>query len=288
MGAFYPFSRVHNEKWNLPSEPYRWASVADAARNAIRLRYRLLPYLYSLTHEAHLRGSPIARPLFFLHPADAKAVGVDRQFYLGTAVMVSPVVEEGGRNVSVYFPCGSWWNVEDFTHVVTTENGTEVEIDAPLGHIPVHVRGGSILPMQQGGMTVREARTTPLSLLVVFAHEEASGVGVSSGSLYLDDGQDLVPTIGDQSVAFISFSAMLDGSGRGHVGAQWNGGKDLEGLNMTLGSIVVVGVRNDSSGVTRNNDGVDSSDVAKMEEGFRVRLDMPLVQFDNISWTQIE
>ena len=291
VGAFYPFSRVHNEKWNPPSEPYRWASVADAARNAILMRYRLLPYLYSLTYEAHYLGSPIARPLFFLHPADKKAVGVDRQFYLGTALMVAPVVEEGGRSVDVYFPSGSWWNLENFTHVVTTENGTELEVDAPLGHIPVYVRGGCIVPMQQGRMTLREVRTTPLSLVIVFDHKEARAVGdvrVSSGFLYIDDGKDLVAMSGDDFVAFLSFSAVVDGKGRGHVTAEGSGGKYLEKLNMTLGSIVVVGVHNDLSGVRRSNDTVELRHVTKIEEGFHVQVDMPLMHFNNISWTQME
>ena len=80
-------------------ELYRWESVAGAGRKALGLRYQLLPYLYSGLEEAHRTGSPLARPLWWHWPGDEQAHGAGRQWMLGDAVLVSPVLEQGADKV---------------------------------------------------------------------------------------------------------------------------------------------------------------------------------------------
>jgi len=94
LGAFHPFSRNHNTIGVPGQEPYLWDSVAAVSRAALGLRYRLLPYLYSLFYEAHTSGSMVAQPLWAQFAADPATHAIDEQFLLGPALLVSPALHE--------------------------------------------------------------------------------------------------------------------------------------------------------------------------------------------------
>ena len=105
--------------------------------------------------------------------------------------MVTPVLAQGATTVDGVFPgigAGEIWYDWYNQTVVSASPGQNITIDAPLGHIPVYIRGGSVLPTQEPGMTIKQCRSNPWGIIAATDSE-----GTASGLLYLDDGESLVP-----------------------------------------------------------------------------------------------
>ncbi|KAG9005981.1 hypothetical protein FRB93_009082 [Tulasnella sp. JGI-2019a] len=191
LSAFAPFYRNHNIKGAISQEPYRWDSVAEASRTAINIRYTLLPYWYTLFANASLYGSPVARALFFEFPDQPELFSVDRQFFVGSDILVTPVLEPGASSVQGYFPGQGQVIWRDwYTHgVVNASSGPMTTLSAPLGHINVHIRDGSaILCSGKPAYTIEETRQGPYSLLVSLTSN-----GGAFGTAYVDDGESYPP-----------------------------------------------------------------------------------------------
>ncbi|KAI5118349.1 hypothetical protein M0805_009152 [Coniferiporia weirii] len=195
LSAFAPFYRNHNTLGALSQEPYRWDSVANASRTAIAVRYSLLPYWYTLFANASTHGTPPVRALFWEFTDEPELFSVDRQFMIGRDVLVTPVLTPSVSTVDGIFPGRGLVTWRDwYTHdVVNASISTNTTLDAPLGHINVHVRDGAVLLLHgQPAYTTTETRNGPYSLLVTLSgstDKEAS----ASGTAYVDDGESYPP-----------------------------------------------------------------------------------------------
>ncbi|PBP23596.1 glycoside hydrolase family 31 protein [Diplocarpon rosae] len=238
LSAFFPFYRNHNTLSANPQEPYVWASVADASRLAMHIRYTLLPYIYTTFYLSHTTGSTVMRALAWEFPNDPLLAAVDQQFLVGGSLMITPVLAQGATTVDGVFPGvgkGEVWYDWYTQSAITAAPGQNVTIDAPLGHIPVYIRGGSVLPIQEAGMTTRECRSNPWGLIAATSLE-----GTASGQLYIDDGESLV----QNSTLWVEFSlagSTLYSSARGTY-------KDTN----PLANITILGVSSSVSSVTLN------------------------------------
>ncbi|XP_065907370.1 uncharacterized protein [Dysidea avara] len=206
VGAFYPLARNQNDKNSKPQEPYMWPSVAAISRKVLSLRYSLLPYYYTLFFKANTPLYPgpaatITRPLFFEFPSDVRTHYIDQQFMVGSGLLVSPVLEEGATKVDAYFPRGRWYDIYTNNLTVSSSEGATVTLSAPIDHIPVHVRGGSVIPGKGAAMTTTETLHTSSTLLVALDDD-----GSAFGDLYIDDGESIDP----KQFCFIQFTVISE------------------------------------------------------------------------------
>ncbi|KAF2646100.1 hypothetical protein P280DRAFT_512306 [Massarina eburnea CBS 473.64] len=186
LGAFYPFFRNHNGDTSISQEFYLWPTVAEAARNAISVRYRLLDYIYTHLHRQSKTGLPMLNPLFFHYPEDTNTFSIEHQFFYGDNILVSPVLEENATDVTIYLPKGIFYDY--WTHEKIVSNGSFVQLkDIPFTSIPLHIRGGSIIPLRaESTNTTTELRKQNFVLWIAVNETDQA-----EGSLYLDDGDTL-------------------------------------------------------------------------------------------------
>ena len=151
-------------------------------------RYRLLDYLFTAFHKAHLDGTPVLHPLWHLFPKDQATYGVDLQFFFGDSILVSPVTQENVTSVTAYLPKETFYDFKTYEKIEGQgQNVTFQNVD--YTQIPVHIRGGSILPLRAAGaMTTADLRKTDFEILVAIGAD-----GKATGELYVDDGVSINP-----------------------------------------------------------------------------------------------
>jgi alpha-glucosidase (family GH31 glycosyl hydrolase) len=186
LGAFCPVFRSHGWVWR---EHVPWAHGAEVeaiCRSYAELRYRLLPYTYTLAWQARALGLPLMRPLVLNYPDDPRVWQLGHQFLWGDDLLVAPVTREGATAWPVYLPAGGWY---DFWTGARHEGPGGVTLDAPLDRLPLLVRAGAIVPMgpviQHTGLPQAE-----ITLLIHPSPIDArSGSGTSRFEMYEDDGR---------------------------------------------------------------------------------------------------
>ncbi len=181
-GVFQPVYRPHAQD-HIPPEPvFHDPRTLDLARDAIRLRYRLLPYNYTLAWENTTTGMPLMRPLFFEDEHDPALVERTDAYFWGDAFLVAPVTEAGLERLELDLPRGAWFDFADDTRYV---GGTPVAIDLQDDRIPVFVRAGSFVPMAD----VVDSTDDYSSARLLLHYYADSSVPAARGHMYDDDGR---------------------------------------------------------------------------------------------------
>lgn len=155
LGAFSPFFRGHTMVNSLDAEPWSFGEeVENISRNFIRLRYQLMPYLYSLFYEATQSGMPVQRTLAITHTHDARVyqAAYQNQYLFGPFFLIAPVVSHQAF-AKVFLPEGDWYSLYDGNRL---KGNCETIVESPLHRLPVFVAAGAIVPMQAPVMSTRE------------------------------------------------------------------------------------------------------------------------------------
>ncbi|GAW23376.1 hypothetical protein ANO14919_129340 [Xylariales sp. No.14919] len=261
LSAFFPFYRNHNRDDAISQEPYIWPSVTEASKVAMKIRYALLPYIYTVFYLSHSTGSTTLRALAWEFPDEPWLADADRQFMLGGSILVTPVLEQGASTVDGVFPgVGSgtiWYDWYSQTRITGVEAGQNVTISAPLGHIPVFVRGGSVLPMHEPGLTTAAVRASPWSLLVAL-----DVAGKASGGLYVDDGESVDP----EATSWVDFSVSESSLAVTRSG-------DYDEDRNPLGYVTILGVEGNVSEVRFGHTTLDSESWHLNAENGTLRID---------------
>jgi oligosaccharide 4-alpha-D-glucosyltransferase len=184
MGVFTPLMRVHGSVTDsLEPEPmYQSPQTQARVRAAIELRYRLMPYLYTLAWQNHQKGWPLARPLFFHYPDDPTLDRLHEQYLWGRDLMVVPVLTPGQRTQEVYVPAGIWYDWYQGRSVEGQQWG-----NYPLSreHLPLFARGGSVIALAQPARSLQAQTLDTLTLRWYLAQRESTYQSL----LYWDDGE---------------------------------------------------------------------------------------------------
>jgi alpha-glucosidase (family GH31 glycosyl hydrolase) len=207
FGAFCPLTRAHGS--GQATEPWAFGATAQAiCQKFLQLRQRLIPYSYTLAREYSERGVPLARPLLLEYPQDAQAPLVADEYLWGSSFLVAPVTVEGATWRNVYLPSGQWTNY--WSNQVLT-GGQTIAVSAPLDQMPLLVRSGSIVPMQN---VMPSSASFPLDTLTldIFPSDTASF------TLYEDDGASYAYETGASAGTPLAFGADRN-QARIHIGA---------------------------------------------------------------------
>jgi alpha-D-xyloside xylohydrolase len=181
MGAFVPVFRSHGqfptrEIWNIAPQG---SEVYDSLVWHDRLRYRLMPYTYTLAADIYHRDGSIMRGLAMDFPDDAAARKVRDEYLFGKAFLVAPVYQYESRARQVYLPAGAEWY--DFHSGAKQKGGQTIESAAPLARMPLYVRAGSVVPV---GPDIQYTGEKPDAPITLFVFTGADG----SFDYYEDDG----------------------------------------------------------------------------------------------------
>ena len=173
FGAFAPMYRSHGqfpfrEPWNIaPANHPAFKSI----QYYLNLRYRMMPYLYSLAAMVHYQDYTIMRPLIMDFAADKNVENIAYQFMLGPSIMVNPVYTYGVREREVYFPKNNVW-YDFYTGQIASQGGEAKTVAAPYERIPLYVRAGSILPY---GPAIQFSDEKQAENIRLYVYEGANG-----------------------------------------------------------------------------------------------------------------
>jgi oligosaccharide 4-alpha-D-glucosyltransferase len=198
-GVFQPVYRPHAQEHIAPEPVFHDRQTRRIVGDYIRLRYRMLPYVYTLAWENTMTGMPLMRPLFFENEDDPSLIDEKDAYLWGDAFLVAPVTDPGVDSVNVDLPPGAWF---DFWDGARYEGGRTASVGVTLETIPVLVRAGSFVPMIGEIQTTRDYTSEKLTV-----HYYADGsVDQSTGVMYDDDGVSRT-SLADGRYELLNFAA---------------------------------------------------------------------------------
>ena len=246
LGAFYPFSRNHNALGSIEQDPAVFGEeIASVVRTALRTRYTLLPYLYTLFYLHTREGSTVARPLWHEFPQDRRTLLVNDQLLWGTALMVCPVLESAAVSRTVYLPPEArWFQITDFFDIKEWKEITTLgylTIPTTLQTLPLYLRGGSILPLQQPGINTVESRTKDMEILAALDSSQ-----MASGLMFWDDGVSL------DTITFGQYflGRMRVNNRKLNMTVEVDGARELQ--HLWISRVVIIGITNGVAAVMVN------------------------------------
>ena len=176
-----PFCRNHKVIDGYDQEPWRFGKYyEDIIRKYLKLRYALMPYLYTALEEAHRTGVPPFRPLLLNYQDDPNTYNLDDQFMVGNDLLVAPIMKPDVTRRLVYLPAGSWY---DYWTNKKYGGGTMISVEAPLDVVPMFVRAGAMIPVWPPLNYIGEK---PIDTVTFDIYPDDSGS--ASATLYEDDG----------------------------------------------------------------------------------------------------
>ena len=177
-GVFQPIFRTHGSR--RYNEVWSYGRAAEPIlEKFLKLRYQLLPYIYSLAHQTYLTGAPLVRALFMDFPSDLNVIDCRDEYMFGPAFLVAPVTRQGATSRPVYLPAGTHWF--NYWTNEKVKGGQTVSVNAPIDEIPLFVRAGSLVPV--GELIENTTQNQLLEQIRVYSGADGSFV------LYNDDGR---------------------------------------------------------------------------------------------------
>jgi alpha-glucosidase/alpha-D-xyloside xylohydrolase len=194
-GAFQPVMRAHGEREH--NEVWAYGKQAEPIlEKYLRLRYQLMPYIYSLGFHAYQTGAPYMRALFMDFPHDPRVTDIRDEYMFGPAFLVAPVTEQGATSRKVYLPAGTdWFNYWTSERL---QGGQTVDVRAPIDTIPLFVRAGSIIPLGSEILSTDQPQT--IARLLVYPGKDGDFIA------YNDDGKTYAYEKGESRVTHLHWN----------------------------------------------------------------------------------
>ncbi len=198
LGAFYPMMRNHNSRYSDPQEPYIDGRLTRIAQKAIRTRYSLGRYLYTLHMLTVLNGGVYFKPMLFEFPSDPMMYKIlDSTLMLGYAIRMTPVLADGVGTLVSYFPNCDWYELATFKHVMhvnhsaTTGKNLTLISSLDVGQINAHIKGGSIFVYQNGEYLDGTRQITAMQKYPVSIVAALYDGYSATGHVYYDDDETM-------------------------------------------------------------------------------------------------
>ena len=182
-GVFQPIFRPHAQEHIAPEPIFQDANTKQLAKEAIELRYKLLPYNYTLAFENHNKGTPLMRPLFFEEPTNPSLKDYSDSYLWGNDFLVTPILKPGVNQKKIYFPKGNHWY--NFYGNEKYKGGQFKTIPISNKHIPIFVKGGAFITQSEKLQNTEDYDFS--NITVDFYYDES--LSSSNNFVYFDDGK---------------------------------------------------------------------------------------------------